>query len=615
MWTTKDGFGLRRRWGTVLLIISSACTAAVNLPSGTGSGGSSTSSAPNGGGMNANGAGGSSGGVSSGGSSGVGTPTPVGPAAAPGTMAAGPLDSGRVTMRRLNVTEWADTIRDLLGTTTVFTSAFPGDNASSVGMFDTLGEALSYSDLLFQQQNTAAAAAITELLARPVGDPIRRKIMLCEPTAATAATCYSTILTAFMKSAWRRPATAAEVTSMVTLATTTSTAATTAMQTAPTPVMEGIKAALESVLLSPYFNFHVELGSPNYSLTTNATTPLSDYEVASRLSYFLWATMPDATLTAAADMSMLAKGGATLSAQVTRMLADPKAQSLATNFAGQWLSVDGASMVSPDPTLFPKVDNALLASIAPESYAFFNALITGNQPLSALVTADYSYLNGRLATFYGVAGVPATQTTFTKVSLSGTPRTAGVLTQETFLTTTSLASRTSPVKRGAWVLTNMLCSAPQPPPNNVVPPFPAIMPGMTVRQTLDVHASIPGCSSCHQTIDPAGFPFENFDATGAYRTTDNGAAVDSSGSLVIGTTLTPVTGAAAMGTIIAADPRFAACIVKQAMTYGLGRTFDTTDGAAYITGVAQPLQKSGTWTGLLQAVATSEAFLTTRGGP
>ncbi len=619
MWTTKDGFGVRRRWGTVLLIISSACTAAVTGPQGTGFGTGSTGGAGGGGGAGGVAAG------NGGGGGGGGNPTPSGapttsvpgsmpPPATPGTMAPGPLDSGRVTMRRLNVTEWSNTIRDLLGTNTVFTAAFPSDDASGLGEFDTNGAALSYSDLLFTQQNTGAAAAITELLARPAGDPIRAKVMTCEPTAANAATCYSTILTGFMKNAWRRPATAAEVQSMVTLATTVQASATTAMNASP--VIEGIKAALESVLLSPNFLFHVELGATNYSLTSTATTKLSDYEVASRLSYFLWSSMPDATLTAAADMGMLANGTATISSQVTRMLADPKASALALNFAGQWLSVRDTSMVSPDPTAFPNVDNALLAAIPTESYTFFNALVTGNQPLSALVTADYSYVNGRLASFYGISGVPATQTTFTKASLTGTPRTAGVLTQETFLTTTSFPTRTSPVKRGVWVLTNLLCSAPAAPPPNV-PMFPAVKAGQTVRQALDSHASIPGCSSCHTVIDPAGFPMENFDAVGAYRTVDNGAMVDSSGSIVLppSTTPTPVMGAAALGQAIAADPRFVPCVVKEAMTFGLGRTFDAADAAAYITGVAQPLQKGGTWASLFQAVATSEAFLTTRGGP
>jgi hypothetical protein len=624
MWTTKDGFVLRRRWGTVLLIISSACTGVASLPGGgTDQGPGTAGAAGAGGAAGANGGGGAGNATGAGNANGMGAATgngamTPGPTAtgslANGLPTAGPLDAGRVIMRRLNVTEWGNTVRDLLGTATVFTSAFPGDGA--IDNFDTVGEALSYSDLLFGQQNTAAAAAVTELLARPVGDPIRSKVMLCEPTTANAATCYSTVLTGFMKSAYRRPATAAEVQALVTLATTVQTSATTAMNA--TPAIEGLKAALETVLISPNFLFHVELGSPNYSLTSTATTPLTDYEVASRLSYFLWSTMPDATLTAAADMGMLAKGGSTLGAQVTRMLADPKAQALALNFAGQWLSVRDTSMVSPDPTIFtaPEVDDALIASIAPESYTFFNALVTGNQPLTALVTADYSYINGRLATFYGVTGVAATQTSFTKVSLASTPRTAGILTQETFLTTTSLAARTSPVKRGNWVLGNMLCSPPPAPPPNV-PLFPVVKPNQTVRQTLDQHASIPGCSSCHQTIDPAGYPFENFDAIGAYRTTDNGVAVDPSGSLVLAgsTTPSPVTSAAQMGQLVAKDPRFVACVVKQALTYGLGRTFDTADASAYITTVAAPLQSSGTWASLLQAVATSEAFLTTRGGP
>jgi len=625
MWTTKDGFVLRRRWGTVLLLIASACSAA-SLPSTGEHGGASTGGGGGGGGGNAGGAAGSgtgggatgtAGGTTTPGTGGTGnnstTPTMPGTGSlANGLPTAGPLDAGRVTMRRLNVNEWSNTVRDLFGTSTTFTASFPSD--SSVDNFDTVGSSLTYSDLLFSSQNAGAVAAIAELLKRPVGDPIRSKIMLCEPTAATASTCYSTILTAFMKSAWRRAVTTAEVQTEVMLATTVQTLQTTAGSA--TAVTDGLSAAFQSVLDSPYFLFHVELGSPNYSLTSTATTPLSDYEIASRLSYFLWGSMPDATLTTAADMGMLAKGGATVSAQVTRMLADPKATSLGTDFAGQWLNVKDDSLVSPDPTMFPTVDNALLASIAPETTAFFNGMIANNAPLTDIVQANYGYVNGRLAQFYGLSGVPATQTTFTKVSLAGTQRTAGVLTQETFLTTQAFPTRTSPVLRGNWVLTNMLCSPPPSPPPNV-PMFPMVPANQTVRQTLMTHQSIPSCAGCHVSIDNAGFPFELFDAVGNYRTTDNGQMIDPSGGLYPAgsSTLTALNSPTAIGSFIAQDPRFTACVVKQALTYGVGRTFDAADATAYITGIAAPLQKSGTWQGLLQAVATSDAFLTTRGGP
>jgi hypothetical protein len=611
---TKDVLGHRELWAAAVLVVSSGCTGVSSLPGGGGGGGNSgvtgtQGATPSGGtGPSTGGSSATTGAGASGAAAGAvgGTVNSVPP---------GPLDSGRVTLRRLNDREYDNTMRDLLGTTqTLAASTFPSDNSDDG--FDTVGSALSYSDLLTKQQFAAAATLVNELLTRTATDPLRTAVLVCTPTTTNMSTCLTQILTGFMPKAWRRPVTSAEVATAVAVGTADlalSQGSTTSDGT--DPATSAVTAALEYVLTSAPFLYHVELGSPAITPTSTAVTPLSDYEAASRLSYFLWSTMPDATLTQAAAAGQIANGTG-IPAQVTRMIADPKFSSgFIAGFVDQWLAVDSiSSNVNPDPTMFPNADAALIASIQPETEAFVGNLITSKAPLTELLTANYTFANGRLAQFYGVAGVPAAQTTFTKVSLAGTPRLGGLLTQETFLTTTSFPTRTSPVHRGVYVLDSLVCSPPAPPPP-AVPDLvvPDAGSGLTVRDALNLHATNPSCAGCHNVIDPIGFTFENFDATGAYRTTDNGVMIDASGSLN-GINGAPVNGAQAMAQAIAADPRFVQCITKEALTYGIGRTFDANDALAYVETVAQPLQTGGTWQSALQAVVTSQAFLTTRGG-
>jgi hypothetical protein len=621
---TKHAFGHRELWATALLLASSGCTGVASMPPGGGSaggGGNNSGGAGNtnspGGGSNVGNAGGNGGPTTAGGGMATTTTTTTTPGAAGslGTVPPGPLDSGRVALRRLNVREYDNTMRDLLGTAqTVAVNTFPGESPGDG--FDTVG--LTFSDLLVKDEFAAAGTLVGELVARTATDPLKTAVYVCTPTTANMSTCLSQILTDFMPKAWRRPVTAAEVTAATAVGTAAMTAATgataTAGATATDPATAAVSAALEYVLMSPNFLYHVELGSPAITPSSTAATPLSDYEVASRMSYFLWSSMPDAALTQAAAAATLAnqKG---IPAQLTRMVADPKFSGFMTGFTDQWLAVNTIdSAVMPSATVFPTEDAALIASMGPETDAFVGNLITTNAPLTDLLTANYTFANGRLAQFYGITGVPATQTTFTKVSLAGTPRLGGILTQETFLATTSKPDRTSPVDRGQYVLANMVCTPPQPAPPNV-PLFMPAAPGSmeTARQVLDEHANNPGCSTCHNSMDPIGYTFENFDGSGAYRTTDNGVAVDASGSLY-GKNGAPVDGAQAMAAAIAADPRFVQCIVKEALTFGIGRSFEQPDGIGYVETVAQPLAKGGTWQSALQTVVTSQAFLTTRGG-
>ncbi len=627
MWKTKNvlGVGYRARWGAAVVVATAACTSGVigGLPAGPGETTPGSGTTAGGGTGTTSGGGGSTGGTLADGGVAVAVAGDGGgdASAALGSLPLGPLDDGRVSMRRLNVREYDNTMRDLLGTTqTLAANNFPSDGVDDG--FDTIGVALSYSDLLFADEFKAAATLITELTSRAPTDPLYTAVFSCTPTAANLSTCMTTVLTAFMPKAWRRPVTSAEVAAAVAVATAVVQSAQTATSgtatagdagAAASPVMTGVSAALQYVLTSPNFLYHVELGDPQITPASTATTPLSPYEVASRLSYFLWSSMPDATLTQLAASGQLING-AGVSAQVTRMVADPKFSSFLDGYVGQWIGTPNVALVAPDPTMFPNATAAWQNSIAPETNAFVQNLITTNAPLTDLLLANYTYVNGALAQFYGLAGIPATQTTFTQASLASTQRLGGILTQETFLTTTSFATRTSPVKRGAYVMSQIICNPPQPPPP-IVPTFvqPEAGTGVTVREALNEHASNSYCASCHSQIDPIGFTFENFDATGAYRTVDNGSPIDSSGSLY-GATGAVVDGAQGMAQAVAKDPRFPECMVKQAMTYGIGRTFDTTAALEYVETVAAPLESGGQWQGLLQTIANSQGFLTTRGG-
>ena len=627
---SKEVFARCELWAAALVAVSSGCSAGqvggvpgnasgTIGPSQGGAGSATGGPATGGGGGTASGKGGS---TTPGATS---TMTPTGQTGTLGNVPAGPLDSGRVALRRLNDREYDNTMRDLLGTKqTLAATTFPGDSQSDG--FDTVGAVLSYSPKLITQQFAASGTLVNELVSRTATDPLLTAVYSCTPTAANLATCLPQILTTFMPKAWRRPVTTAEVTAAAAVGTAVLASAqsstTTTTTTTTDPATTAVSAALQYVLMSPNFLYHVELGSPNIVPSSSDAVPLSNYEVASRLSYFLWSSMPDATLTAAAAAGQLT-GTSGISTQVTRMVADSKFSGFIDGFVDPWIGVNNIATTvdpatwGPPMGIFPAATTAWANSIGPETEAFVGNLISTNAPLTELLTADYTFVNGTLAQFYGLSGVPASQTTFTKASLAGTHRLGGILTQETFLTTTSLPSRTSPVLRGTFVLSSMVCDPPQPPPANV----PALVPPMagsnqTVRQALDAHASNPSCAGCHAQIDPIGYTFENFDATGAYRTTDNGATIDASGSLYssYGVTGAPVTGAQGMAQAIAADPRFVDCIVKNALTFGTGRTYDTTDALGYVETVAQPLQKSGTWASALQAIATSQAFLTTRGG-
>ena len=453
-------------------------------------------------------------------------------------------DLGSVTLRRLNAVEYDNTVRDLLGCTSHPGAAFPPDDGAYG--FTNIGAALSISPLLFEQYEISAE----KLAALAVENP---DVMVCEAmSTADADACAARILGPFLRRAWRRRVAPDEIealTSVVAKAVEHGLA-----------FREAIQVAVKAALLSPNFLFRVEIdGDPN----ANTPHALDDDELASRLSYFLWSTMPDDALFAFADAGKLSDARV-LDRQVRRMLADPKAQALIDNFASQWL-LHTLAESSRDATLFPSFDDDLRAAMAGETKAFVGSFLFGDERLPDMLDASFSFLNGRIAAHYGIAGVTGSE--FVRVPLSADSHRGGLLTQASILTMTSIPTRTSVVRRGEWVLSELLCSPPPPPPPNV-PALPVTVTVGTMRQRLEEHRKNPACQSCHTQMDPIGFALEHYDAIGRWRDTDQGLPIDATGKTPAGRAFD---GGAELAKVVKDDPRFIDCATRKLFTYALGR--------------------------------------------
>jgi len=507
-------------------------------------------------------------------------------------------DPGRVTLHRLNRAEYNNTVADLLGTTLRPADAFPADDPG--GDFDNVSDVLSLSPLHLSMYQSAAQALIDDAMTNTT---LRAKLVTCDLAGqATAMTCARTVLTSFMPLAWRRPVAAADVDSHVAVVT----AATGQGQT----VEQGLRLALTAVLMSPHFVFRVELDSDPLSLVPH---PLGGYELASRLSYFLWSSMPDDTLTAAAADGSLVKTD-TLASQVDRMLASPKAQALVDNFAGQWLYIRQIDDMQPDPTIFTSFDEPLRAAMKSEAQLLFRDVALNGAPADTLFNANYLYANSRLASHYGLSGV--TSTTPVKVTLTPDSHRGGILAQGGFLTATSHPNKTSPVKRGKWVLNQLLCYDVPPPPPGVQTTLPDVGTTGTLRQALEAHRANPVCAACHQLMDPIGFGLENYDAIGAYRAQEAGMNIDSAGQLPSGGKFS---GTQELSSLIAADPSFAGCLTQKLYTYALGRLPDKTptqmDGQT-LNSITTTFRSGGlSFKNLLKSIVTAPTFLNRRGEP
>lgn len=409
------------------------------------------------------------------------------------------------------------------------------------------------------------------------------------------------VLTPFLKRAFRRPASPEEVARYSRIARL-------ALENRQT-FERGIQLAVTAALVSPHFLYRVETDpKPD---DKNFRRKLNDYELATRLSYFLWSSMPDDRLLSLAGQGKLSDTTVLL-AEARRMLRDPKSRALADNFAGQWLQLRKLTVVQPDTGRFPTFDDGLRAAMKAETETFFTYVVQQDRPVLDFLSADYSFLNEKLAKHYGVPGVTGAE--LKKVSLAGTER-GGILTQAAVLTLTSNPGRTSPVKRGKWVMENLLGTPPPPPPPNVPaldkPANQVEEKTMTVRQRLEDHRKNPACASCHRQMDDIGFSLEHFDAIGAWREKDGINALDCHGQLADGTKFDGATDFRRV--LLSRKAQFTRTLTEKLLTYAIGRGIDPTDHCN-IDAMAQKVSAADyKFSAVVSAIVQSPPFRERRG--
>jgi hypothetical protein len=441
------------------------------------------------------------------------------------------------------------------------------------------------------------------------GDPLpesHRKIIFRTPSRPEEwQDCATDVLRKFATRAYRRPVTGGELARLlrfVDLARENGDG-----------FERGIQLAVQAVLVSPQFLFRVELNRGRRRGGKAARRPgsvaLNDFEIASRLSYFLWSTMPDDELTRLAGDNTLHTPEA-LTRQVSRMLSDPKAQALVDNFAGQWLQLRNLSTVRPDSTMFPAFDEPLREAMQKESELFFASVMRDDCSILDFLDCDYTFLNDRLARHYGISGVSGEK--FRRVQLTGKER-GGLITQASILTVTSNPTRTSPVKRGKWVLEQILGTPPPPAPPNV-PQLESEQGEKlagTLRQRMEQHRANPSCASCHNRLDPPGFGLEKYDAIGAWRDREGDSPVNASGKLPSGESFQ---GPGELKAILKSRQReFTHCLTEKLLTYSLGRGLDDEDTCAVDKIVDTVAADQYRFRRLVLEIVRSEPFLKRRG--
>lgn len=403
------------------------------------------------------------------------------------------------------------------------------------------------------------------------------------------------IFQSFASKSFRRPATPQEVDRLTALVTEV-------LEEDDTTFEEGVKVGVTAVLASPHFLYRWELDERPIESEARV---LGGYELASRLSYFLWSSMPDDELTSVAATGTLGELPV-LRGQLTRMLADPRAKALVTNFTGQWLQTRNLASVEPDPDVFPEFDDALRLAMQQETELFVQSLLDEDRSVLDLLDADYTFLNERLAKHYDIEGVVGNE--FQRVALERTSRRGGILTQASVLTITSEATRTSPVVRGKWVLEQILGTPPPPPPPDIEPleESEEAHESASLRERLEKHRDSPDCAGCHAKMDPIGFALENYDAIGRWRDTDGDFPIDPAGELVGGI---EIGGPEDLKKALVEKEKFVESLSEKLLTYALGRGTEYYDKCAIDLIVEQLEANEFRFSSLIDAIVTSEPFL------
>jgi hypothetical protein len=514
-----------------------------------------------------------------------------------------PRNPGHVAaLRRLTNIEYQNTVRDLLDLPNFkIADDFPAD--SFANGFDNMAELLGYSTSHMEHYLDAAEEAIRELDAtcvpsqnwdshymEPAGkvfEPIREYKLSYDNNQDRVRA----LLVKFLPRAYRRPVTSEEIERLMAFARTSL-----AQEGESFIRPKSCYAPIRAALLSPYFLFRVERDP------ASGVAPVDEYELASRLSYFLWSSMPDDELFDLASRKQLR---AHLDEQVLRLLADPKAGALTDNFAEQWLKLRALNKVTPDPKLFPAFSELLRQSMMQEIKLFFASMVRHDSRITDLLDGKYTFVNEELAKYYGIPGVNGTE--FRRVELDAATHRRGLLTTAGILTLTSAPNRTSPVRRGVWILDTIFNHPPKPPPPNV-PALESsgnVLVG-TVRQVLAQHRNNPQCAGCHANIDPMGLALENFDAAGKWRDAEAGAPVDASGVLPTGEKFRSLEEFQSMLETRQSD--FRRSLVQHLSTYALGRGLEYFDKPMIDDICAAVAARDDRFSSVIIAIVNSDAF-------
>jgi Protein of unknown function (DUF1592)/Protein of unknown function (DUF1588)/Protein of unknown function (DUF1595)/Protein of unknown function (DUF1587)/Protein of unknown function (DUF1585) len=547
----------------------------------------------------------------------VGTGGQVGPCICPppgvgGSGGEGAFDPGRIAIDRLNNYEYDNTMMDLLGVNGMAQATFPPDEECE---FDNCADAFTMTDARYEQYFNNADMIGEEVFADTSPTGLLQKYVYglvspaCTPSA-TDTTCSSQIIAAFGAKAWRRPLTTQEVQGLQTLATNAISLGETADGS--------IKQVVKTMLASPQFIYRIEY-DPNP--TSTAPHAISPYEMASRLSYLGWSSMPDQTLFDLAASGQILTD-AILTQQVDRMLADPKGANFTTSFAGQWLGARDMQAHQVEPTAFPNFDDALRSAFVTEELLYFDQFLTGPLPVTQFLTNTNNFVNTRLARHYGF-GNP-TGTSFQMVT-NGSAARVGFMGLGSFLTFTSYSYRTAITLRGKWILLNLYCQEiPAPPPNEpALDPFPnnATNPATQqedVRAQMMAYTASADCAPCHALLDPIGYGLENFDGIGAYRTKYSATStttIVASSTLPTGETFNSLPQLALILSQGKHLQQLTDCASHKMMTYALARDLTTSDDP-YLNQVRMQWSGQGySLRDLMKDVVINDTFKFRRGEP
>jgi hypothetical protein len=493
------------------------------------------------------------------------------------------ITPGPAPIRRLTRTEYDNTVRDLLGEDKQLAKDFPLEELDD--SFDNSAQLRSVSDVLAEKY-TSAAEAIGKAVVGKLDS-----IVGCDAAKDGDDACLGKFFDGFGKRLWRRPLEANEKDDLKKVFAANKGAS----------FAEGIDAVVQVMTLSPQFLYRLERGVP---VQGSDYQRLTHWEMASRLSYLLWGTLPDPELFSAAEAGKLGTREE-VAAQAKRLLDDPRSTVMVTNFAGQWLHLRELADADKDTTVYPQWKDEYLTLFRQETENFVGLVWKGDAKLDTLLSAPFTAMNGPLAAFYGVKNVSGDA--FTKVDVDPTQR-AGVLTHASIMAAKAGPDQSSPILRGVFVREQMFCQELPPVPANLNAMPPVLNPKMTTKERFAAHRSDPSCEACHKLIDYVGFGFEKYDATGAYRTMENGKTVDATGELINTDIDGKFDGAIELSKKLVTSPTVEACVATHWFNFGMGRKAIDADKCTTDTLQATFTKSGGDMRQLLMAMVQTDAF-------